>query len=84
MSNALQICSYPKDYSLKGSYDVYEDVTNMFKSRHGRPPACDLFVGAIGDKVDQFSTLTARWENDKKNAGADAFELLHIFNSINS
>jgi len=77
---SVVIGSFPKDYRLRQAYELYEYVTGTFKAAYGRPPACDIYVGAVGDKEKQVSTVTARWDSSEKHVQclADAQQCVNL------
>ncbi len=61
--SALPIFEFTLDPKLRYAYAAHEAVLEAFQKSFKRQPSCGLFIGSVGDKSTQRSTVTARWSN---------------------
>lgn len=79
--SALPLFEFKQDPNLKLAYNAYEVLLETFQKSFKRQPRCDVFVGIVGDRPNQRSCVTARWENGN-DGREDAEQLLALAETV--
>jgi len=74
---SITLLEFKNDYNLRNAGEAYEMLTAEFVKHYKRQPVCGIFIGTAGDKMNQFSTVTARWTTESEGR-ADGEKLLDI------